>query len=37
MNNTILPLYLEEAATGYVSDGRFQSGCVFVNIKQVGK
>jgi hypothetical protein len=37
MNNTILPLYLEEAATGYVSDGRFQSCCVFVNVKQLDK
>jgi len=32
-----MPLYLEEAATGYVSDGKFQSGCFFVDIKQVDK
>jgi hypothetical protein len=37
MNNTIMPLYLEEATTGYVSDGKFQSDCVFENVKQVGK
>jgi len=37
MNNTIMPLYLEEGTTGYISDGKFQSGCVFVNIKHVGK
>jgi hypothetical protein len=37
MHNTILPLYLEEAAIDYVLDGRFQSVCFFINIKQVNK
>jgi hypothetical protein len=37
MKNTTLPLYLEEAAMDYFSDGRFQFGCFFINIKELCK